>query len=78
MRLFRFLTLFASDLPQRTVHRFGPAASKQRESCTKDRFLVSGWQVIVQVGLALLKQVADAGPSDSLQILTHLVAQCLI
>ena len=56
-----FLTLFASDLPQRTVHRIW------------DRFLVAGWQVVVQVGLALLKQVADVLQSlDACETLTFL------
>ncbi|CAK8988184.1 unnamed protein product [Durusdinium trenchii] len=56
-----FLTLFASDLPQRAVHRIW------------DRFLVAGWQVIVQVGLALLKQIADVLQSlDACETLTFL------
>lgn len=56
-----FLTLFASDLPQRTVHRIW------------DRFLIAGWQVVVQVGLALLKQVADVLQSlDACETLTFL------
>lgn len=42
-----FLTLFASDLPQPTVRRIW------------DRFLVAGWTVIAQVGLALLYEVQD-------------------
>lgn len=42
-----FLTLFASDLPQPVVRRVW------------DRFLVAGWRIIVQVGLALLAQVQD-------------------
>lgn len=45
-----FLTVFASDLPQPTVRRIW------------DRFLVAGWQVIVQVGLALLYSVQDELP----------------
>ncbi|CAJ1347685.1 unnamed protein product [Effrenium voratum] len=56
-----FLTLYASDLPQPTVQRIW------------DRFLLVGWQVIVQVGLALLKQVADVLQSlDSCETLTFL------
>merc|ERR1719159_1641564 len=46
-----FLTLFASDLPQDLVRRVW------------DRFLISGWQVIVQVGLALLYDVQDVLPT---------------
>ncbi|CAE8591773.1 unnamed protein product, partial [Polarella glacialis] len=43
-----FLTLFASDLQQDVVRRIW------------DRFLVAGWRVMVQVGLALLYSVQDA------------------
>jgi hypothetical protein len=42
-----FLTLFAGDLPQPVVRRIW------------DRFLIAGWQVIVQVGLALLQEVEN-------------------
>lgn len=42
-----FLTLFASDLPQKTVLRIW------------DQFLLVGWQVIAQVALALLAEVED-------------------
>ncbi|CAE7544677.1 Evi5 [Symbiodinium pilosum] len=42
-----FLSLFASDLPQRVVRRIW------------DRFLVAGWRIIVQVGLALLYSIQD-------------------
>jgi len=45
-----FLTVFASDLPQPTVRRIW------------DRFLVAGWQVVVQIGLALLYSVQDELP----------------
>jgi len=42
-----FLTLFASDLPQKVVVRIW------------DRFLLVGWQVIVQVALALIADIQD-------------------
>eukprot|EP00927_Polykrikos_kofoidii_P055760 TRINITY_DN49979_c0_g1_i1.p1 TRINITY_DN49979_c0_g1~~TRINITY_DN49979_c0_g1_i1.p1 ORF type:complete len:583 (-),score=97.04 TRINITY_DN49979_c0_g1_i1:123-1835(-) len=42
-----FLTLFASELDQAIVRRIW------------DRFLVAGWQVVVQIGLALLYKVQD-------------------
>jgi hypothetical protein len=42
-----FLTLFASDLPQKVVTRVW------------DRFLVVGWQVIAQIGLALIAEVEE-------------------
>jgi hypothetical protein len=42
-----FMTLFASDLQQKVVFRIW------------DRFLVVGWQIIVQIGLALLHKVQD-------------------
>ncbi|CAJ1350383.1 unnamed protein product [Effrenium voratum] len=42
-----FLSLFASDLPQKVVWRIW------------DRFLVAGWRIIVQVGLALLYEIQD-------------------
>jgi hypothetical protein len=42
-----FLTIFAGVLPQLTVRRIW------------DRFLIAGWQVVVQVGLALLVNVRD-------------------
>jgi len=42
-----FLTLFASDLPQKVVARIW------------DRFLVVGWQVIAQIALALIAEVED-------------------
>jgi hypothetical protein len=42
-----FLTLFASDLPQRVVVRIW------------DRFLLAGWQVIAQVALALVAEVQE-------------------
>ncbi|CAE7461207.1 GYP5 [Symbiodinium pilosum] len=43
-----FLTLYASDLPQDVVRRIW------------DRFLVAGWRVVVQIGLALLYRIQDA------------------
>jgi hypothetical protein len=43
-----FLTLFASDLAQPLVRRIW------------DRFLLAGWEVIAQVGLALLYEVQDS------------------
>lgn len=46
-----FLTLFASDLPQAMVRRVW------------DRFLIAGWRVIVQVGLALLYTIQDILPT---------------
>lgn len=56
-----FLTLFASDLPQPTVRRIW------------DRFLVAGWQVVVQIGLALLYGVQDdIEHLDSCEALTFL------
>jgi len=56
-----FLTLFASDLQQPVVRRVW------------DRFLIAGWQVVVQVGLALLKQVSDVLQSlDACESLTFL------
>lgn len=56
-----FLTLFASDLPQPTVRRIW------------DRFLVAGWQVVVQVALALLYAVQDDLPQlDNCEALTFL------
>lgn len=45
-----FLTLFASDLQQQVVRRVW------------DRFLVAGWRIVVQVGLALLYTVQDTLP----------------
>ncbi|CAK9029711.1 unnamed protein product [Durusdinium trenchii] len=42
-----FLSLYASDLPQKVVRRIW------------DRFLVAGWRIIVQVGLALLYDIQD-------------------
>lgn len=45
-----FLTLFSSDLSQAAVRRVW------------DRFLIKGWQVVVQVGLALLHSVEDTLP----------------
>jgi len=56
-----FLTLFAGDLPQPFVRRIW------------DRFLVSGWQAIVQTGLALLYSVQDILPTlDTCQALRFL------
>merc|ERR1712066_479413 len=56
-----FLTLFASDLPQPTVRRIW------------DRFLVAGWQVVVQVSLALLYSVQDDLPElDNCEALAFL------
>jgi len=56
-----FLTLFASDLPQSTVRRIW------------DRFLVAGWQVVVQVALALLYAVQDDLPElDNCEALSFL------
>jgi len=56
-----FLTLFASDLPQTTVRRIW------------DRFLVAGWQVVVQVALALLYAVQDDLPQlEGCEALTFL------
>jgi len=56
-----FLTLFASDLPQPTVRRIW------------DRFLVAGWQVVVQVALALLYAVQDDLPQlDNCEALAFL------
>lgn len=46
-----FLTLFASDLQQPVVHRIW------------DRFLLAGWRVLVQVGLALLYTIQDTLPT---------------
>lgn len=46
-----FLTLFASDLPQDIVRRIW------------DRFLVAGWRIVVQVGLALLYSIRDTLPT---------------
>ena len=43
-----FLTLYASDLPQEVVRRIW------------DRFLVAGWRVVVQIGLALLYRIQDS------------------
>eukprot|EP00435_Cladocopium_sp_Y103_P050245 s1564_g15.t1 len=42
-----FLSLYASDLPQPVVRRIW------------DRFLVAGWRIIVQIGLALLYDIQD-------------------
>lgn len=56
-----FLTLFASDLPQHIVRRVW------------DRFLIAGWRIVVQVGLALLFTVQDVIPSmDTCQCLGFL------
>lgn len=56
-----FLTLFASDLPQGTVRRVW------------DRFLVAGWRVIVQVGLALLYTIEGTLPAmETCQALSFL------
>jgi hypothetical protein len=56
-----FLTLFASDLPQPIVRRIW------------DRFLVAGWQVVVQVSLALLYAVQDDLPElDNCEALSFL------
>merc|ERR1740121_2440597 len=56
-----FLTLFASDLQQETVRRVW------------DRFLVAGWRVVVQVGLALLYTIQDILPTlDTCQALIFL------
>lgn len=42
-----FLSLYASDLPQPVVRRIW------------DRFLVAGWRIIVQIGLAFLCDIQD-------------------
>lgn len=56
-----FLTLFASDLEQHVVRRVW------------DRFLVAGWQVVVQVSLALLYRIQDVLPTmDNCHVLTYL------
>jgi len=56
-----FLTLFASDLPQNAVRRIW------------DRFLVAGWRVLVQVGLALLYTIQDVLPTlDTCEALSYL------
>lgn len=56
-----FLTLFASDLPQSIVRRVW------------DRFLIAGWRIVVQVGLALLYTIQDVIPSmDTCQALAFL------
>ncbi|CAK0809653.1 unnamed protein product, partial [Prorocentrum cordatum] len=56
-----FLTLFASDLQQHVVRRVW------------DRFLVAGWRIVVQVGLALLYTVQDILPTlDTCRALTFL------
>jgi len=56
-----FLTLFASELPQPIIRRIW------------DRFLVAGWQVVVQVGLALLYSIQDELPElDDCQAMTFL------
>jgi len=56
-----FLTLFASDLPQNAVRRIW------------DRFLVAGWRVLVQVGLALLYTIQDVLPAlDTCEALSYL------
>mmetsp|Transcript_27375 Transcript_27375/g.59773 ORF Transcript_27375/g.59773 Transcript_27375/m.59773 type:complete len:511 (+) Transcript_27375:47-1579(+) len=46
-----FMTLFASDLQQAAAQRVW------------DRFLIAGWQVVVQVGLALLYKIQDVLPT---------------
>jgi hypothetical protein len=56
-----FLTLFASDLSQPIVRRIW------------DRFLLAGWHVIVQVGLALLYDVQETLLAfDGCEVLTFL------
>ncbi|CAK0840576.1 unnamed protein product [Prorocentrum cordatum] len=56
-----FLTLFASDLAQTLVRRIW------------DRFLLTGWEVIAQVGLALLYEVQDSLLAfDGCEVLTFL------
>jgi hypothetical protein len=56
-----FLTLFAGDLPQSVVRRIW------------DRFLIAGWQVIVQVGLALLQEVeSELVAFENCEVLTFL------
>jgi len=56
-----FLTLFASDLRQPVVRRVW------------DRFLVAGWRVVVQVGLALLYLIQDELPElDTCHALSYL------
>jgi len=56
-----FLTLFASDLRQPVVRRIW------------DRFLVAGWRVVVQVGLALLYLIQDELPElDTCHALSYL------
>lgn len=56
-----FLALYAGDLPQPVVRRVW------------DRFLIAGWRVIVQVGLALLQQVQDELLAfDTCEVLTFL------
>lgn len=56
-----FLTLFASDLSQPIVRRIW------------DRFLVAGWRIVVQVGLALLYTIQDTLPGmDTCNALMHL------
>lgn len=60
-----FLTLFACDLPQKVVLRIW------------DRFLVAGWQAVVQVGLALLDelggQLAELNTCEALTLLKRFV-----
>lgn len=56
-----FLTLYSSDLGQEVVRRIW------------DRFLIVGWRVIVQVGLALLYTIQDTLPTmDICEALTYL------
>eukprot|EP00434_Breviolum_minutum_P016784 symbB.v1.2.014805.t1/scaffold1089.1/size139057/17 len=56
-----FLSLYASDLPQKVVRRIW------------DRFLVAGWRIIVQIGLALLLDIQDElGRIDTCVALSYL------
>lgn len=63
-----FLTLFASDLDQTIVRRVW------------DRFLVAGWRVVVQVGLALLYTIQDTLPTmdtcEALRSLRSFAGKC--
>ena len=97
----RFLTLFASDLPQRTVHRIWVAVSSthfplrpgfsagQRCFVGLSGQVSGGWLAghcaggpflwvfgcgamrMSQVGLALLKQIADAQTLDACHVADH-------
>eukprot|EP00405_Crypthecodinium_cohnii_P054367 CAMPEP_0206614146 /NCGR_PEP_ID=MMETSP0325_2-20121206/57180_1 /ASSEMBLY_ACC=CAM_ASM_000347 /TAXON_ID=2866 /ORGANISM="Crypthecodinium cohnii, Strain Seligo" /LENGTH=315 /DNA_ID=CAMNT_0054134511 /DNA_START=1 /DNA_END=944 /DNA_ORIENTATION=- len=59
-----FMTLYASDLPQSVVRRIW------------DRFLIAGWRIVVQVGLALLCTVADMDTCHALVALRKFGKNC--